>query len=106
MIFSRVACLALCLLFISVGILAKPNYPFGNVHQEQRFNHLIAQLRCLVCQNQSVADSNAPLAQDMRDKVFVMIQSGLSDNEINHYFVQRYGEYVLLSPKFTLQTKN
>jgi cytochrome c-type biogenesis protein CcmH len=61
-------------------------------------------LRCLVCQNQNLADSNAELAQDLRAQVYQMIQSGKSDQEIIDFMVMRYGDFVLYKPPFKLKT--
>lgn len=67
---------------------------------EQRFRTLAAELRCLVCQNQSIADSNAELAQDLRQQVRTMIEDGQSDREIRAYMTERYGDFVLYRPPF------
>ena len=66
--------------------------------QTQRYQALIAELRCLVCQNQNIADSNAPLAQDLRAQVQEKILAGQSDTEIKRYLVERYGDFVLYRP--------
>lgn len=73
-------------------------YDFESELQRQRFKSLAEQLRCTVCQNQSLADSDAPLADDLRDEVFRMLQDGRSDQEIRNFMVERYGDYVLYSP--------
>lgn len=65
---------------------------------EQRVLTLSHELRCLVCQNQSVAESNAPLAVDLRDKVREQMRAGRSDDEIRSYMVERYGDFVLYTP--------
>ncbi len=62
------------------------------------------QLRCLVCQNQSIADSNAELAVDLRNQVIEQIKAGRSDKEIIDYMVDRYGDFVLYNPPFKLST--
>ncbi len=71
---------------------------FADAAQEQRYKNLIAELRCLVCQNQNLADSDAELAQDLRSKTFEMIKSGASDDEIIEFMVARYGDFVLYRP--------
>src|SRR5690606_25250231 len=71
--------------------------------QEQRARDLSRELRCLVCQNQSIEDSNAPLARDLRRIVRERVVSGDSDGEVLEYLVARYGEWVLLKPRFNLQ---
>ncbi|MEQ1438310.1 cytochrome c-type biogenesis protein [Fontimonas sp. SYSU GA230001] len=68
--------------------------------QAQRYQKLVNELRCLVCQNQSIADSNAPLAADLRDQVYVQIRAGRSDAEISAYVTERYGDFVLYRPPF------
>ena len=72
--------------------------PFANETQERRFRALAEELRCTVCQNQSLADSDAPLAADLRRELFAMLQDGRSDFEIRQFMVDRYGEYVLYRP--------
>ena len=72
--------------------------PFKNAAQEQRFQHLTGQLRCLVCQNESLADSNAGLAKDLRWQVFQQMQAGKTDAQIKQYLVARYSDYVLYDP--------
>jgi len=65
---------------------------------EARYKHLIEELRCLVCQNQSLADSDAPLAADLRKEVYEMLNRGQSDREIIDFLVARYGDFVLYRP--------
>ena len=72
--------------------------PFKDRAQEVRFQQLAKQLRCLVCQNQDLADSDADLAKDLRKQVFEMMQSGKSDDEIKQYLVARYNDFVLYDP--------
>lgn len=69
----------------------------GNV-DEERFKLLIVELRCLVCQNQSLADSDAELAHDLRREVYELMDEGKSDQEIADYLVARYGDFVLYNP--------
>ncbi len=71
---------------------------------ENRLKAIAHELRCLVCQNQTIADSNAPLAVDLRNQVRGMIASGKSDDEIRAYMVQRYGDFVLYKPPFNAVT--
>jgi cytochrome c-type biogenesis protein CcmH len=79
-------------------------YQFDSVAEEQRFRELLVQLRCPKCQNQAISDSDAPIAQDMRQQVAEMIRAGRSDEEIVDYFVQRYGDFVSYHPPLTPQT--
>ena len=72
--------------------------PFKDHAQELRFQNLTRQLRCLVCQNENLADSNADLARDLRLEVFQLMQQGKSDAEIKQYLVDRYSDFVLYQP--------
>ncbi|MDD3448455.1 MAG: cytochrome c-type biogenesis protein CcmH [Gammaproteobacteria bacterium] len=90
--------------------LATPAFAIIEVHtfddpaKEQRYRKLSEELRCLVCQNQNLADSNADLAKDLRNQVYNMIQAGKSDREIVDYMVARYGEFVLYRPPMQTNT--
>ena len=72
--------------------------PFADHVQELRFQHLTQQLRCPMCQNETLADSNAPIARDLRNQIFQLMQQGKSDDEIKQYLVDRYSDYVLYDP--------
>ena len=72
--------------------------PFANHAQELRFQHLTHQLRCPMCQNETLADSNAPIARDLRNQIFKLMQQGKSDDEIKQYLVDRYSDFVLYDP--------
>ena len=88
-------------LLLAVGPSAQATietYTFETPAQEQAYTHLIDELRCLVCQNQNLADSNAELAQDLRRKTYEMVKAGKSSQEIVDYMVQRYGDFVLYRP--------
>lgn len=71
---------------------------FQSADQEERYKDLTLELRCLVCQNQNLADSDAPLAQQLRGEIFDMLQDGRSDEEITTFMVDRYGDFVLYRP--------
>jgi len=71
---------------------------------EQRVMTLASELRCLVCQNQTIADSNAPLAEDLRNQVREKMRQGASDGQIVDYMVARYGDFVLYRPPLKLTT--
>ncbi|MGA0265745.1 MAG: cytochrome c-type biogenesis protein [Lysobacterales bacterium] len=71
---------------------------FENAEQEARFNQLTLELRCLVCQNQNLADSDAPLAHDLREEIHGMMMAGKDDDEIKTFLVERYGDFVLYKP--------
>lgn len=78
--------------------------PFKDHAEEVRFQHLTRQLRCLVCQNENLADSNADLARDLRHEVFDLMQQGKSDDEIKQYLVDRYSDFVLYDPPVQANT--
>jgi cytochrome c-type biogenesis protein CcmH len=71
---------------------------FENQEQQDRFNQLTEELRCLVCQNQTLADSDAPLAHDLRSEAHEMLLAGNSNDEIKQFMVERYGDFVLYRP--------
>ncbi|TWT17230.1 cytochrome c-type biogenesis protein CcmH [Luteimonas wenzhouensis] len=73
---------------------------FRDEAEARRFHDLVAELRCVMCQNQSLADSNAQIAHDLRREVFELMREGRSDAEIRDYLVDRYGEFVLYRPRF------
>ena len=75
-----------------------------NPQVEARLKTLAVELRCLVCQNQTLADSNAPLAEDLRREVREMISKDMSDREIIDFLVQRYGDFVLYRPPWKATT--
>ena len=77
---------------------------FDSVKQEQQYHELIDELRCLVCQNQNLADSNAALAQDLRERTYQMVRSGDSSDEIIDYMVARYGEFIMYRPPLRTST--
>lgn len=80
---------------------AEDIYPFTSAKDEKRFDTLIKEVRCVVCQNQNLAESSTPLAEDLRNKIYHMIiDQKKSDQEIEEYLVKRYGEYILLKPSF------
>ncbi|HZX91150.1 MAG TPA: cytochrome c-type biogenesis protein [Rudaea sp.] len=91
-------CFAIVTLVFSSNAFAIDPLPFKDRAEEVRFQNLTKQLRCLVCQNQDLADSDADLAKDLRKQVFDMMQSGKSDAEIKEYLVARYNDFVLYDP--------
>ena len=96
--------LTLCILPWGSNALAIDAYDFKNIEDAERFKKLSEELRCLVCQNQNLADSNAGLAIDLKDEVFGMIQQGKSNPEIKDFLVQRYGDFVLYDPPMKTTT--
>jgi cytochrome c-type biogenesis protein CcmH len=99
---TRLASMLLCALlvaFVSTRVLAGVDpLPFKDRAEELRFQNLTKQLRCLVCQNESLNDSSAPLAADLRRDVFEQMQAGKSDDEIKHWLTARYSDFVLYDP--------
>jgi len=93
----RFLVLALCLVASMLAQAVDP-LPFKDRAEEIRFQSLTKQLRCLVCQNESLADSNAPLAADLRRDVFEQMQAGKSDDEIKAWLTARYSDFVLYDP--------
>lgn len=86
------------------SIAAEDIYQFSTAEQQQRFTSLTTQLRCLVCQNQNIAQSNSSLANDLRDQIYQKIVHGQSDQDIIQYLTTRYGSYVLYRPPFDYAT--
>ncbi len=90
--------------FLAFSVSAQEPLVFENLQQQERFNRLTNELRCLVCQNQNLADSDAPLAHDLRNEVFAMMQAGKSNDEIKQFLVERYGDFVLYRPPVQINT--
>ena len=96
----RVIVFLVMALLLTPPVVAAPvvTYEFASEEQEALFNKLSNELRCLVCQNQSIADSNAELATDLREEIYGMLQQGKSEDEIVEFMVVRYGDFVLYNP--------
>lgn len=94
------------LLALSFNIFASSVeiYTFENTEQEKIYQSLTEDLRCLVCQNQNIAESNAELAKDMRRKTHQMVKQGKSEKEISAFMVARYGDFVFYRPPFKPMT--
>ena len=94
------------LLLLLLAMVAPPlqaavtleSFTFPTTAEEDHFKELIGQLRCLVCQNETLADSDAELAHDLRAEVYEMMKSGKSDQEVIDFLVNRYGDFVLYNP--------
>lgn len=102
--FLFLACLWVCLLLGSNTVNAFEERTFDSPEDEKTFDSLVAELRCLVCQNQNIADSDADLAVDLRREIYSMIGEGKSKSDIKDFMVQRYGEFVLYKPRFNART--
>jgi cytochrome c-type biogenesis protein CcmH len=96
--------LMIFLFLASSCFAAQDVYQFKTPEQQSRFDSLTGQLRCLVCQNQTIAESNASLAQDLREQIYQKVQSGQSDQAIVDYLVARYGDFILYRPPFNFAT--
>ena len=98
--------------FAAAVLLAFAGAAFGQASEvarpdpatESRLKALAEELRCLVCQNQTIADSSAPLAVDLRNQIRTQIAQGRSDSQIRDYMVERYGDFVLYKPPFQATT--
>ncbi len=96
----------LILLFFSLSAVAAPieTFKFDSPETEKIFHKLSEELRCLVCQNQNIAESNADLAKDLRLEIYTMLSAGKTEDEIVDFMVNRYGDYVLYRPPFKPMT--
>ena len=102
---NRHLALLITLVFIWLPVNAADiPFEFEAQEQEQRYKDLIEELRCLVCQNQSLADSNADLAQDLRQEVYLMIIDGKGNDEIVDFLIKRYGDFVMYRPPVNTMT--
>ena len=79
-------------------------YEFANDAERERFRELTKELRCPKCQNQDIADSNAPIATDLRREIFRMLGEGKDNQQILDFMVARYGDFVLYKPALTSKT--
>ena len=93
-----------CLVLALPAVAVIETYEFSNPELEKRYHVLSQELRCPKCQNQNIADSNAPIAQDLRRLLYQQLESGASDQEILDYMVARYGEFVRYRPAFDRAT--
>jgi cytochrome c-type biogenesis protein CcmH len=97
--------LLLAIVVLSSRVLADIDaYPFDSLEQEQRFRVLVEEFRCPKCQNQNLADSNAPLAKDLRNIIYQKVKANESDAAIADFLQQRYGDFVLYRPPLKAST--
>lgn len=102
---SALACVLCLVSTLTVPARAvQPDEVLPDAQLEQRARGLSQQLRCMVCQNQSIDDSDAPLAKDLRLLVRERLKAGDSDGQVVDYMVARYGEFVLLKPRWSVRT--
>ena len=102
-----------CIIFLSICLIqffsnnsytVEPNETLKNQKQELRARNISKNIRCMVCQNQSIDESNAPLAKDLRILIRDKIKDGKKDEEIYEFLTDRYGDFILLKPPFKLKT--
>ncbi|WP_137972878.1 cytochrome c-type biogenesis protein [Pseudomonas sp. F(2018)] len=98
-----IACL-LGLSLVGAARAAIDTYQFKDEVERERFRGLTEELRCPKCQNQNIADSNAPIATDLRREIFRMLEEGRSDKEIVDFLVMRYGDFVMYKPPLDSRT--
>jgi cytochrome c-type biogenesis protein CcmH len=96
----RTFCAMAGLLLAVAAFAVIETYEFSDPQLERRYQVLSAELRCPKCQNQNIADSNAPIAQDLRKLLYEQLEAGATDEEILDYMVARYGEFVRYRPDF------
>jgi len=96
--------LIILLLIVSAQVFAVDYHQLPNPEQQKAYETIISELRCLVCQNQTIADSNAELAADLRRQVYEMLQQGKSKDEIVKFMTDRYGDFVLYNPPLKTKT--
>ncbi len=99
-----ILCTLIVMLFMTPVMARIEVQQFETSEQEARYQKLIYELRCLVCQNQNLADSNAELARTLRETTYSMILEGKTNKEIIQYMVDRYGDFVLYRPRVTGRT--
>lgn len=106
----RLACLVACLLIGGMTLAVNPVYAideapaFQDPALQARYERLARELRCLVCRSETIADSNAPLAADLRRQLRELMAAGHSDAQILQYMTDRYGDYVLYKPPLVPRT--
>ncbi len=101
---KRTACKIFLSLILSFSLQAYEVYEFNDPLKEQVFKRLIEETRCLVCQNQNIADSDAPLAGELKELIFTQLNAGQSEQQIVDYLVQRYGDFVRYDPPLRADT--
>jgi len=100
----KVLLAAILMMFAATVCAGEAQALYSDPATDARLNALASDLRCLVCQNQSIADSHSDLATDLRNEILEMIAAGKTDKEIVDFMVARYGDFVLYRPPFKLAT--
>ena len=102
--------LSIVIIFVTIQFISNNSYSvepeefLQNSKQEMRARNISKNIRCLVCQNQSIDDSSAPLAKDLRALIRIKVQENDSDEEIYKFLTDRYGDFILLKPPFKIST--
>ena len=102
--------LSIVIIFVMIQFISKNSYSvepeefLQNPKQEMRARNISKNIRCLVCQNQSIDDSSAPLAKDLRALIRIKVQENDTDEEIYKFLTDRYGDFILLKPSFKFNT--
>ena len=102
--------LSIVIIFLMIQFISKNSYSvepeefLQNPKQEMRARNISKNIRCLVCQNQSIDDSSAPLAKDLRALIRIKVQENDTDEEIYKFLTDRYGDFILLKPPFKIST--
>ena len=104
MIPLRVLLMAMLLAYAGTAVAVQPDEVLPDPAMESRAREVSRELRCMVCQNQSIDDSDAPLARDLRLLVRERLKAGDSNGQVLDFLTARYGEFVLLRPRFTART--
>ncbi len=102
--FLRAGLVAVGIAFAGLGYAIDTERDFADPVLQARYESITKELRCLVCQNETIADSNADLAIDLRREVHKMIADGKTDDEIKEFMLNRYGDFVLYKPRITGKT--
>jgi len=93
------------ILFLCCSVLcAEDKYPFSSKTQLAQFEHLTTELRCMVCRHQNLAESDAPLAMDMKQMIYEKVTAGESDADIRQFLIARYGDVISFKPPFKVMT--
>ena len=101
---KKLALFALLFAFVSTALAIDTDKAFDDPELQARYEHIIEEVRCLKCQNQSIKDSNAFLAGDLRREIRRMLSEGKTDDEIYDFLVARYGEFALYRPRMSGKT--
>ena len=102
--FTTLSIIVLAQCMVDYSYAVEPNEILSNENQELRARNISKNIRCLICQNQSIDDSSAPIAKDLRILIRDKIKEGKNNDEIYNFLTKRYGDFILLKPYFKLNT--